>query len=141
LAVALRQAVRGLGDELLVLGLVDRLPEHSLALADLAVETTQRALDHHRSQPQPDLAEAARLLNNLSIRRGNVGRRDDALTAIQEAVTIRRQLAHTAPNTYLPNLASSLRLLAQILTDLGRDEQARQVLAESQHIFGGEDRE
>ncbi len=39
---------------------------------------------------RPDLA---RSLNNLSLRLGDLGRQEDALGVIQEAITIRRELA------------------------------------------------
>jgi hypothetical protein len=37
------------------------------------------------------------LLNNLSVDLADLGRREDALAAIQEAVTIRRELACAVP--------------------------------------------
>jgi hypothetical protein len=37
-----------------------------------------------------------------------VGRREDALAAIEEAVTIRRDLARARPDAFLPDLATSL---------------------------------
>ena len=53
-----------------------------------------------------------------------MGRREQALTAAQEAVTIRRRLAETAPDAYLPDLADSLNNLANFLADAGRREEA-----------------
>ncbi|MFG1723198.1 hypothetical protein ACGFII_31725, partial [Micromonospora chalcea] len=46
-----------------------------------------------------------------------VGRRQEALAPTEEAVTIRRRLAQTNPDAWLPNLAGSLNNLRQISTD------------------------
>ncbi|MFI8451560.1 hypothetical protein [Streptomyces erythrochromogenes] len=53
----------------------------------------------------PDLAGA---LNNLSVRLGGVGRPVEGLTAIQEAVTIRRTLAEANPDLIEPALQRCL---------------------------------
>jgi hypothetical protein len=53
-----------------------------------------------------------------------VGRRDEALARVQEAVTICRRLAEAAPETYLPDLAAALDILANRLADTGRREEA-----------------
>jgi hypothetical protein len=47
-------------------------------------------------------------LNNQSKRLADLGRREDALTAIEEAVTIRRDLARGRPTRFASNLAGSL---------------------------------
>ncbi|MFE3128543.1 hypothetical protein ACFXHD_34585, partial [Streptomyces hydrogenans] len=52
-----------------------------------------------------------------------VGRREEGLAAIQEAVTIRRTLAETNPDAHLPNLATSLKNLAIRLGNLRRREE------------------
>ncbi|MBV9314699.1 MAG: hypothetical protein JO100_13445, partial [Pseudonocardia sp.] len=80
------------------------------ALRNLALTATRR------SRPRPDptasetdnLAAVAAWWNNLAIRRGDVGDRAGALAAIDEAVTLRRQLAEANPAAFLPNLAMSL---------------------------------
>jgi hypothetical protein len=41
-------------------------------------------------------------LNNLSIRLAEAGRRDEGLTAIQDAVAIRRRLVAANPAAYQP---------------------------------------
>ena len=43
---------------------------------------------------EPDLAMS---LNNLSVRLAEAGRRDEGLTAIEEAVAVRQRLARTRP--------------------------------------------
>jgi hypothetical protein len=50
--------------------------------------------------------------------------RDDALAAIQEAVTIRRELAAARPEPFRPDLAMALNNLATALAALGRGEEA-----------------
>ncbi len=51
-------------------------------------------------------------LNNLSHRLGDLGRREDALAAIEEAVTIRRELAARWPDAYHHELEQSLGVAA-----------------------------
>jgi tetratricopeptide (TPR) repeat protein len=63
-------------------------------------------------------------LNNLGIRLSELGRREQALPATEEAVTIRRRLAQANPAAHLPNLAGSLNNLGIRLSELGRREQA-----------------
>jgi len=63
-------------------------------------------------------------LNNLSAQLRELGRREEALAAIQEAVTIRRELAAARPDAFRPGLAVSLTNLAIYLGDLGRREDA-----------------
>ena len=47
-------------------------------------------------------------LNNQSSRLADLGRREEALAAIEEAVTIYRALAEARPDAFLPDLAMSL---------------------------------
>lgn len=70
---------------------------------------------------EPELASS---LNVLSIRLGQAGRRDDALTAIEEAVRVRRGLAETNPAVYGPALAVSLNNLSVRLAEAGRRDEA-----------------
>ena len=50
----------------------------------------------------PDLAES---LNNQSARLPALGQPEEALAAVEQAVTIRRQLAEARPDAFLPDLA------------------------------------
>ena len=54
--------------------------------------------------------EYTRAANNQSVFLAKLSRPEDALAAIEEAVTIRRQLAATRPQIYTAQLASSLRM-------------------------------
>jgi len=84
------------------------------SLTDDANEETQLAALHHL---------AARV-GTLGIRLSSLGRREDALSASQEAVDIRRRLAAARPDAFLPDLASSLNNLGRDLSNLGRREEA-----------------
>ena len=57
-------------------------------------------------------------MTNLSNRLGDLGRREDALAASQEAVTIRRELAAARPDAFRPDLALSLTNLSNRLAGL-----------------------
>ncbi len=141
LARALALAVEHVGSPALAHRVIDMTPHHTVALTELAAIATQLAaqealdqLTHARNagydatQPR---ADRARLLNNLSNRLADLDRHDDALTAIQEAVTHYRALASEHPDAFLPNLAASLNNLSNSLADLGRDEDALTAIQEA----------
>ena len=75
-------------------------------------------------RPDAFLPDLARSLNNLGNVLSDLGRREDALAAAQEAVEIYRRLAAERPDAFRPDLAGSLNNLAQLLSDLGRREEA-----------------
>ena len=64
-----------------------------------------------------------------------LGRREEALRATEEAVEIRRQLAQTRPDAFLPDLAGSLGNLSVILGELSQPEAAFQVISEAVRIY------
>jgi hypothetical protein len=85
-------------------------------LGPLELTLTEKMTEHFRRQAasdpaayEPDLASS---LNNLSIRLAEAGRRDEGLTAIQDAIQIRQRLAAANPAAYEPDLASSLNNLS-----------------------------
>ncbi|WP_240677884.1 tetratricopeptide repeat protein, partial [Actinacidiphila soli] len=117
--------------------LADRLPHTSHNLAPFATHLTQHITDHHRTRAHhnPDhLPDLAGSLNNLSGRLGALGRREEALEAITEAVDIRRELARVRPDAFLPNLAASLNNLSADLGDLGQREEALKAITEAVDI-------
>ena len=63
-------------------------------------------------------------MSNVGGRLSELGRREQALAATEEAVTIRRLLAEASPDAYLPDLAASLNNFGRFLSELGRREQA-----------------
>ena len=91
------------------------LLEHRLAAAD-------------SSSFAPDLASA---LSNLSVALGELGRREEALDAIQEAVEIRRGLVTAEGSALAPDLASALNNLSVALGELGRREEALDAIEEA----------
>jgi tetratricopeptide (TPR) repeat protein len=80
---------------------------------------------------RPDLALS---LNNYSNHLSELGRREDALAAIEEAVRIRRILAEARPDAFRPDLASSLNNYSNCLSDLGRREDALAAIEEAVRI-------
>ena len=74
-------------------------------------------------------------LGNLGICLVNVGRREEALAASQEAVAIYRRLAEGRREAFLPNLARSLNNLGADLGDLRRHEEAIAATQEAVDIY------
>jgi tetratricopeptide (TPR) repeat protein len=114
------------------------LPLQSLTLMELSLSVAARRADLAReldaaAAAATDVPPAMReeVLNHLAARVGtlgnrlsNVGRREEALAANQEAVDIYRRLAQTRPDTFLPDLATGMNNLGVLLSDLGRREEA-----------------
>jgi tetratricopeptide (TPR) repeat protein len=74
-------------------------------------------------------------LDNLSNRHADLGRREDALAASDEAVSIYRQLVDARPDASLPDLARALNNLFNSLADLGRREDASAAIDEAVRIY------
>ncbi len=121
-AMTISQPVHGAADA------ADRFPEVlPVWLRPLAAAITELAVDGLRTRAEDDPAvtvELSRMLSNLGVRLAEAGRRDEALTAAQEAVAIRRDLAQASPDAYLPDLAASLANLGNRLADAGRRDEA-----------------
>ena len=119
--------------------LTDQMPKHSVQLAALAATLTSQQVTHYRAATiggQPDAANRlAGSLTDLTVRLGRLGRLEDALAAIEEAVTIRRELAAARPDTFRPDLATSLNSLCAVLSDLGRAEHALAAIEEAVTIY------
>ena len=126
------------------------LPLQSLSLMDLSLHVAQRRLDLARAQMDlvdaagrgaaPDvressLREVGARVGQLGIRLSSLGRREEALAASQEAVEIRRRLAQTRPDAFLPDLAASLNNLGIRLSNLGRREEALAASQEAVEIY------
>ena len=120
----LTQEIAALGDEPLT-ALDSVLPLQSLALMDVSLAVAHRRAQLSReflagADAQAELDEDAKLgaldhlsarLGTLGIRLSNLGRREEALAASQEAVDLYRRLAETRPDAFLPDLAMSLNNL------------------------------
>ena len=71
-------------------------------------------------RPDAFLPDLARALTNRGAMLHALGRREDALQATEEAVSIGRQLAAQRPDAFLPDLASSLGSKGAVLRDSGK---------------------
>ncbi|MGW1966187.1 tetratricopeptide repeat-containing S1 family peptidase [Streptomyces sp. NPDC001935] len=122
-----------------LLQLTNRLPDTSHNLAETAAHLAQRLADHHRAlavaRPDVFLPDLAMSLNNLSVDLGGLGWREDALAAIEEAVTVRRELAAARPDVFLPDLATSLNNLSVDLGELERREDALAAIEEAVTVY------
>jgi Trypsin-like peptidase domain/Tetratricopeptide repeat/Anaphase-promoting complex subunit 5 len=119
--------------------LVDRLPEYSLAMADLAETLTGQSVTHYRRLTTDDPARQSPNLANLLNKHSNwlaaLGQREDALAASTEAVRIYRELAKTRPDAVRPDLAGSLNNYANWLAALGQREEALAAINEAVQIY------
>ncbi len=112
----------------LAAALADQMPQYSVQLAALAATLASQQVNQYRTgtiDGQPDAARLlARALHNLSVRLADLGRREEALAAGEEAAGIYRELAAARPDALRPDLARALRNLSVRLADLGRREEA-----------------
>ncbi len=123
------------------------LPSQTLALRERAVNIDTRLLKLLDGGPvydpatPPDsaepevLPERARVLHNLGVRLSDLGRREEALEATREAVTLRRQLSAQRPDAFLPDLAMALNNLGLRLSGLGRREEALEATREAVTLY------
>ena len=74
--------------------------------------------------------DLATSLKDLSVRLGETGRCEQALAAVEEAVTMRCRLAATDAAAHKPILAPALNNLSTRLGDVGRHEQALRAIEE-----------
>ncbi|WP_438269984.1 tetratricopeptide repeat protein [Pseudofrankia inefficax] len=121
-----------------VTAIVDTFPNTSVDLAVAAASLTEQAV--MRLRPDPDIdtglsSEYLRLLNNLSVRLAALGRREDALSAINEAVDLYRDLAAARPDAFGPDLAMSLNNQSVRLAALGRREDALSAINEAVDLY------
>ena len=76
-------------------------------------------------------ANRAMSLITESGRLADLGRREEALAAIEEATGIHRQLAAARPDAFLPDLATALNNRSRRLAELGRREEALAAIEEA----------
>ena len=74
-------------------------------------------------------------LSNLAFSLAELGRREEALAAIQEAADIYRELAAARPDAFRPDLAMSLSNLAFSLADQGRQVEALAAIQEAVRTY------
>ncbi len=116
--------------------LESEMPQRTLALRERAVVVDQAlasalaGLSGESAKP-----ERAAIVSNLGLRLSELGRREEALKASEEAVRIRRQLAAQRPDAFLPDLAMSLSNVGMMLSKLGRREEALKSSEEAVSIY------
>jgi hypothetical protein len=103
------------------------LPDSSVALAHTATIAYRRLADTSGANTEQRTGNLLSLSNWLH----QTGRREDPLTAINEAVTAYRKLANARPDAFLPGLASSLDNQSNDLAGLGRREDALAAINEA----------
>jgi tetratricopeptide (TPR) repeat protein len=130
------EAQLGSLDELALAAIDEELPLQSLTLMELSLSVAGHLVDLARKSggtavavsdlplEEYRLSSLAAALGTLGTRLSNLGRREEALAASQEAVDIRRRLAQSGPDATLPQLAVSVNNLGIRLSDLGRREEA-----------------
>lgn len=121
----LAERLEASGDPVLAGALESALPNESVSLQRVAVWV---ATTLHSAAPTGDgedlRVESARRASNLGVRLIELGRREEALAPMREAMTHYRILASSRPDAFLPYLATSLNNLGNGLSESGRPEDA-----------------
>ncbi|MFI0412337.1 tetratricopeptide repeat protein [Actinomadura sp. 3N508] len=112
--------------------IAERIPYPTVALATADAVVTRRVRDLLPADADP--AEVASWSRHLAVALGQLGRREEALEAVTEAVSVYRTLAQERPDAFLSNLASSLNNQSNHLSDLGRWEEALEAITEAVQI-------
>ncbi|MEO1020310.1 MAG: tetratricopeptide repeat protein, partial [Pseudomonadota bacterium] len=107
----------------------------SLALRGIGAAVAQTFVEMERERVAAGEEDAsgglASRLNHWGVYLSNLGRREDALQATEEAVATYRKLAQDRPDAFLPDLARALNNLSVYLSNLGRREDALQATEEA----------
>ena len=118
---------------------LEGFPQANTVLADLALTLSAQVADHYRDlaaeDPNAFELDLAMALNNLGFRLLELGRREPALKAGEEAVEIYRRLAAANPAAFEPDLAVALNNLGISLSELGRLEPALEASEEAIEIY------
>jgi tetratricopeptide (TPR) repeat protein len=120
--------------------LVGHLPYPTTALREAAAAVedmlwsalVRREGEELNDDEREDLAGRA---NDRSVRLSDLGRSEEALEAIEQAVEIYRDLARSRPDAIRPDLAGSLNNLSGRLADLGRREEALEAIEQAVEIY------
>ncbi|WP_205520075.1 tetratricopeptide repeat protein [Pyxidicoccus caerfyrddinensis] len=148
LAVGQRTAFSVLGDVLAdrleVAGTIEQarrldavgIPFPTVSLDRVAEWTARMRLQVLPTPPSDKVgAERAGLLGNWGTRLRALGRRREALTATEEAVSLHRGLAARNPDAFQPALAISLNNLGSMLSALGRRQEALTAVEEAVSLY------
>ncbi|MEV7009354.1 tetratricopeptide repeat protein [Streptosporangium sp. NPDC051022] len=112
--------------------IADMIPYPTVALAAADVTVNRRVRNLLPTDTDP--ARIAEWSDRLALRLAQLGRREEALEAVTEAVTVHRSLAQAHPDVLLPDLAGSLNNQSGRLADLGRREEALTAIEEAVQI-------
>jgi Tetratricopeptide repeat/Anaphase-promoting complex subunit 5 len=119
--------------------LVSRMPDNSVRLAALSASLASQQVTHYRTAlagGDPNNADRlAEALRNLSNRLAGLGRREEALAAIEEATGLYRELAAARPDAFGGRLGSALNNLSNRLSELGRPEEALAAIEEATGLY------
>ena len=100
----------------LAASLAGQMPEHSVQLAARAATLTSQQVTQYRTDALGGEPTAANRLagsvHNLAVGLRELGRREEALAASQESVTIGRELAIRWPDIYRHELEQSFQIAA-----------------------------
>jgi tetratricopeptide (TPR) repeat protein len=107
-------------------------PDRTLALRPFLADLYQARLAR---TPREEPEERARLAHMLGFALSELGRREEALQATQEAVDLYRRLAAQHPDAFLPDLARSLHNLGIRLSEMGRRAEALQATQEAVDLY------
>jgi tetratricopeptide (TPR) repeat protein len=107
-------------------------PDRTLALRPFLADLYRARLAR---TPREEPEERARVLNRLGFALSEMGRREEALEATQEAVDLYRRLAAQHPDAFLPDLARSLNNLGNVLSEMGRRAEALQAAQEAVDLY------
>jgi hypothetical protein len=116
--------------------LVLSLPERTTILREPAAALTQKLSNYFLNKTHDDndlvaVIYSAALLNNLANRLSALGRREDALTAAEEAVEHYRALAEARPDAFGAEFARCLWVFGDLQGGAGKPDLAVGTLAEA----------
>ena len=119
--------------------LSNAMPTSTLGLREIAAELDKAVLAKVYP-PAGDLRGLdqftilADSFSNLSNRFSALGQRENALAAIEDTVSLDRELTRILPDAGMPNLATSLSTLSNRFADLGQRENALAAIEEAVEI-------
>jgi tetratricopeptide (TPR) repeat protein len=113
--------------------IAEKIPYPTVALAAAHVAATRRVRELLPAGAAP--VDIARWSGKLATVLAQLGRREEALEAVTQAVAVYRTLAEARPEAFLPDLAASLNNQSNRLSDLGRREEALEAITEAVVVY------
>ena len=110
-----------------LIAVANSIPFPSVALAEADASLSRRIAATYPA----GTSERASWEGTSSTLLAALGRREEALAAIEEVVTAYRELAGGRPDAFSPDLAMSLSSMSNRLSDLGRREEALAAIEEA----------